>query len=292
MPDMGVIFMAITASMVKELREKTGAGMMDCKKALVEVDGDLEKAVDWLRQKGMAKAAKKAGRATSEGLVAVAHGADGKSMAMAALLCETDFVARGEQFQNLAAQLAKSVLDNSPADAAALEGLMGDTVKELIASVGENMQIGKFARHTRDDKSVIGHYVHANGKIGVMVDVECGKAETAAKPEVQELAKNIAMQVAAANPMALDASGLDQAAVEREREVYRQKAREEGKPEQIVEKIAEGAVKKFQKEVCLMEQAYIRDDKKSVADIVRDTAKTVGDTLTVKGFTRIQLAED
>ncbi len=284
--------MAISASMVKELREKTGAGMMDCKKALVEVDGDLEKAVDWLRQKGMAKAAKKAGRATSEGLVGVAHAADGMSMAMAALLCETDFVARGEQFQGLAAQLAQSVLDKAPADAAALDALMGDTVKELIASVGENMQIGKFARHCRAENGVIGHYVHANGKIGVMVDLECGKPETASRPEVQELAKNIAMQVAAANPMALDASGLDQAAVEREREVYRQKAREEGKPEQIVEKIAEGAVKKFQKEVCLMEQAYIRDDKKSVSDIVRETAKAVNDTITVKAFTRIQLAED
>ena len=160
--------MGITASMVKELREKTGAGMMDCKKALVEVAGDLEKAVDWLRQKGMAKAAKKAGRATSEGLVAVAHGADGKSMAMAALLCETDFVARGEQFQNLAAQLAKSVLENSPADAAALEGLMGDTVKELIASAGEDTQIGKIAPATPGARTVNGHSVPASGTNGAV----------------------------------------------------------------------------------------------------------------------------
>ena len=283
--------MAITAQMVKELREMTGAGMMDCKKALVEVEGDLEKAVDWLRQKGMAKAAKKSGRATSEGLVTVTLSDDGKTVAMASLLCETDFVARGEQFQAMAAQIAKSVLDNAPADAVALEALMGEEVTQLIASVGENMQIGKFARHTKPSEgSVIGQYIHANGKIGVLVFLTCGKAESTAKPEVQELAKNIAMQVAAASPMALDAACLDPAAVEREREVYRQKALEEGKPANIVDKIADGAVKKFQKEVCLMEQPYIRDDKKTINDIVREAGKTIGDEITVTGFERIQLA--
>ena len=285
--------MAITAQLVKELREMTGAGMMDCKKALVEVEGDLEKAVDWLRQKGMAKAAKKSGRATSEGLVTVTLSDDGKTVAMASLLCETDFVARGEQFQNMAAKLAKTVLDNAPGDAVALEALMGEEVTQLIASVGENMQIGKFARHTKPgESSVIGQYIHANSKIGVLVFLTCGKAESAAKPEVQELAKNIAMQVAAASPMALDAASLDQAAVEREREVYRQKALEEGKPANIVDKIADGAVKKFQKDVCLMEQPYIRDDKKTISDIVRETGKTVGDEITVTGFERIQLAAE
>ena len=285
--------MAITAQLVKELREMTGAGMMDCKKALVEVEGDLEKAVDWLRQKGMAKAAKKSGRATSEGLVTVTLSDDGKTVAMASLLCETDFVARGEQFQTMAANLAKSVLDKAPADAVALEALMGEEVTQLIASVGENMQIGKFARHTKPgESSVIGQYIHANSKIGVLVFLTCGKAESAARPEVQELAKNIAMQVAAASPMALDAASLDQAAVEREREVYRQKALEEGKPANIVDKIADGAVKKFQKDVCLMEQPYIRDDKKTISDIVRETGKTVGDEITVTGFERIQLAAE
>lgn len=285
--------MAISASMVKDLREKTGAGMMDCKKALVEVDGDMEKAVDWLRQKGMAKAAKKSGRATSEGLVAVAEAADGKSMAMAALLCETDFVARGDQFRELAAKVAKTVLDKAPADADALQGLIGEEVTQLIASVGENMQLGRFARHTRSaDSDVIGQYVHSNGKIGVMVDLSLGNAANAGKDEVRDLARNLAMQVAAANPMSLDAASLDQAAVEREREVYRQKALEEGKPANIVDKIADGAVKKFQKEVCLMEQPYIRDDKKSVGDIVREAAKAIGDTITVKGFTRLQLASE
>ena len=285
--------MAITAQLVKELRDMTAAGMMDCKKALVEVEGDLEKAVDWLRQKGMAKAAKKSGRATSEGLVTVAASADNMNIAMGSLLCETDFVARGEQFQTMAARVTQVILEKAPADAAALEALLGEEVTQLIASVGENMQLGKFARFSKKSANdVVGQYIHANGKIGVLVYLTCGKAESAAKPEVLELAKNLSMQVAAASPLALDAASLDQAAVEREREVYRQKAIEEGKPAQIVDKIADGAVKKFQKEVCLMEQPYIRDDKKIISDIVRETGKTIGDEITVTGFERIQLAAE
>ena len=285
--------MAITAQLVKELRDMTAAGMMDCKKALVEVEGDLEKAVDWLRQKGMAKAAKKSGRATSEGLVTVAATADNMHIAMGSLLCETDFVARGDQFQAMATRVTQVILEKAPADAAALEALLGEEVTQLIASVGENMQLGKFARFSKKSANdVVGQYVHANSKIGVLVYLTCAKAESAAKPEVLELAKNLAMQVAAASPLALDAASLDQAAVEREREVYRQKALEEGKPAQIVDKIADGAVKKFQKEVCLMEQPYIRDDKKTISDIVRETGKTIGDEITVTGFERIQLAAE
>ena len=285
--------MAITAQLVKELRDMTAAGMMDCKKALVEVEGDLEKAVDWLRQKGMAKAAKKSGRATSEGLVTVAASADGMHIAMGSLLCETDFVARGEQFQTMATRVTQVILEKAPADAAALDALLGEEVTQLIASVGENMQLGKFARFSKQGANdVVGQYIHANSKIGVLVYLTCGKAESAAKPEVLELAKNLAMQVAAASPLALDAASLDQAAVEREREVYRQKAIEEGKPAQIVDKIADGAVKKFQKEVCLMEQPFIRDDKKVIADVVREAGKAIGDEITVTGFERIQLAAE
>lgn len=285
--------MAITAQMVKELREKTGAGMMDCKKALVEVNGDLEKAVDWLRQKGMAKAAKKSGRATCEGLVTYAVSEDGKNHALSSLMCETDFVARGDQFQEMAKRIAQAVLEHNPADAETLDGLVGDDVRQLIASVGENMQLGKFARHeAANPNEVIGQYVHANGKIGVLVFLSVGGAANAGKAEVKALAKNLAMQVAATNPMALDEASLDPAAIEREREVYRQKAREEGKPENIVDKIAEGAVKKFEKEVCLLAQPYIRDDKKSVTDIIKETAKAVNDTIRVTGFERIQLANE
>ncbi len=285
--------MAITASMVKDLREKTGAGMMDCKKALVAVDGDMEKAIDWLRQKGMAKAATKSGRATAEGLVRTGTSADGRTVAMASLFCETDFVARGDDFQGMVASLVSTVLEKAPADQAALEALKGDDVKQLIAKVGENMRIGKFFRHERaSDSEVVGEYIHANGKIGVLVWMTLGKAENCGRDEVKDLAHKLAMQVAAAKPLALDESGLDAAAVERERELYRQKARDEGKPEQIIEKIAEGAVKKFAKTVCLLGQPYIYDDKKAVGDVVRETAKACGDTIVVNGFSRIELVAD
>ncbi|MDR1857738.1 MAG: translation elongation factor Ts [Desulfovibrio sp.] len=285
--------MAITAQLVKELRDKTGAGMMDCKKALVAVEGELEKAVDWLRQKGMAKAAKKSGRATSEGLVVLTMSPDGKHAALAALQCETDFVARGDQFQDMAKRVAEAVLEHSPADAEALTGIVGEELTQLIASVGENMQLGKFKRHSSaGPNEVLGSYVHANGRIGVLVTLTCGDAANVGKPEVAALAKNLAMQVAAASPMALDAKSLPPEVVAREREVYRKKALEEGKPDAIVDKIADGAVRKFQQEVCLLEQPYIRDDKKKVSDIVKEAAKAVGDTITVTGFTRIQLGQE
>lgn len=284
--------MAITAAMVKDLREKTGAGMMDCKKALVAVDGDMEKAVDFLREKGMAKAAKKAGRVTSEGLVCAVASKDGKTVALASLQCETDFVSRGEDFQVFANKVASTVLEKKPADVVALERLLGAELTALIAKVGENMKIGQFTRHVAEDTETIGRYIHSNGKLGVLVDLVCGKPETAESEAVQTLGKEIAMQVAALKPMALNRACLDPATIEREREVYREKARNDGKPEKIIEKIAEGAVSKFCKEVCLMDQAYIRDDKKSIDQLVKEVSKSVGDTITVKGYTRIELTSE
>ena len=285
--------MAITAAMVKDLRERTGAGMMDCKKALVEVGGDMEKAVDYLREKGMAKAAKKAGRATSEGLVVFAENADATRVAMASLQCETDFVSRGDDFKDLAARVVNAVLENKPADAEALQGLVGEDVNNLIAKIGENMRLGKFYVYDRAANEVVGQYLHtASGKLGVMVVLEVGKPETAANEQVQNLAREIAMQVAALRPMALDRASLAPEVIERERNVYREKARNDGKPEQIIEKIAEGAVVKFCKEACLLDQPYIRDDKKSISDFVKETGKAVGDTITVKSFERIELVAE
>lgn len=284
--------MSITAQMVKELRDMTGAGMMDCKKALQEMEGNIENAVDWLRQKGIAKAAKKSGRATSEGVVAFVAGNGGKVAALAAVCCETDFVARGEKFQDFAARVAQTVLDQNPADTEALDAILGEDMKEQIATVGENMTLGAFARMERKGPGSIGVYIHSNGKIGVIVDIETGSDATAEKPEFHELAKNLAMQIAAASPLAVDPSCLDQSIVEREREVYRQKAIEEGKPANIVEKIVEGAVKKFHKEVCLLEQLFIRDDKKTIADVIKETSKTLGDDIKVITFARIQLGAE
>lgn len=284
--------MSITAQMVKELRDMTGAGMMDCKKALQEVEGDLEKAVDWLRQKGIAKAAKKSGRATSEGVVAYAGAEGGKVAALASVCCETDFVARGDKFREFADSVVQTVLEKNPADVEALEALLGDELQSQIATVGENMTLGAFARLERSGPGTIAVYIHSNNKIGVLVDLETGSDATAEKPEFHELAKNLAMQVAAASPLAVDPSCLDQEVVDREREVYRQKAIEEGKPANIIEKIVEGAVKKFHKEVCLLEQLYIRDDKKTIADLLKEASKALGDDVKVITFVRIQLGAE
>ncbi|SHN56056.1 translation elongation factor Ts [Desulfovibrio litoralis] len=281
-----------TAQMVKELRELTSAGMMDCKNALEECKGELDKAVDWLRQKGLSKAAKKSGRATSEGVVALRVNDNNTCVAMVEVKCETDFVTRGDKFQAFAKSVVETVFNKKPADATALADLTSTSLNEQIAIIGENMTIGRFALWEMSTPGVIGAYIHSNGKIGVLVEIDCTKPETAANPKLMELARNIAMQVAAVSPAALDAASLDPALVEREREVYRQKTIEEGKPADRVEKIVDGRIQKFYKEACLMEQGYIRDDKVSIKDLVAAEAKALNDTLTVKRFVRLQLGED
>ena len=277
--------------MVKELRERTSAGMMDCKKALEENDGSLEAAIDWLRQKGLSKAAKKAGRATSEGQIGSRLAPDHSAAALAEVRCETDFVSRGESFQAFAAQVASAVFDNNPADEASLLALVGDALNNQIATLGENMSVGRFARMQVQGSGVIGSYVHSNGKIGVLVEVRCKKPETARNPQVLELAHNLAMQVTAANAASLDAASLDPELVERERAVFRQKTLDEGKPAAIVDKIVEGRIQKFYQEVCLMEQPYIRDDTLTIKELVAKQGKELGDELSVAGFVRIHLGE-
>ncbi len=283
--------MSISAQMVKELREKTGAGMMDCKKALVENEGSMEKAVDWLRQKGLSKAAKKAGRATTEGLLGVEIAADNQRAVAVEIKCETDFVARGEKFQDFVKQVTDLVVADFPADTAALlsravpEGTVQDMLNGAIATIGENMQIGRCVELVMSEPGVVGHYLHSNNKLVALVEVKASDANAT----VLEAAKNVAMQIAATNPLAVDAASLDPAAEEREREVYRQKAREEGKPENIVEKIAEGAVKKFHKEVCLLDQPYIRDDKTTVRDMLKAMSKEAGTEISLGRFVRLQL---
>ena len=294
--------MSITAAMVKDLREKTAAGMMDCKKALTECDGDMEKAVDWLRQKGLSKAAKKAGRATSEGLVGFELAADGKSGVAVEVKCETDFVARGDKFQGFVKDMVAQVAKGEYADSEALLAapFVADasvTVKEaldgVIATTGENMGLGKFAKMelAAGKSGLIGGYLHSNGKLAVLVEMQTGSDAAAASEAFHEVAKNVAMQIAAASPLAVSAEGLNPEVVEHEREVYRQKARE-GKPEQIIEKIAEGAVKKFCKDVCLLDQLYIRDDKMTISDLIKGAAKTIGEPITVVRFVRIQLGAE
>lgn len=285
--------MSISASMVKDLREKTGAGMLDCKKALEENGGDLEKALDWLRQKGLSKAAKKAGRTTSEGLVGCSIAADGKRGVLVEVKCETDFVARGDKFQDFVKSVVTQLEGSFTADHDAFVGqpwhldnatTVQDVLSGAIATIGENMQIGRSAEITAPT-GMVGSYIHSNGKIAVLVEVKADQINDA----VRTVAKNVAMQIAAASPLSLDAESIDTAVLEREREVYRQKAREDGKPENIIEKIAEGAVKKFCKEVCLLEQPYIRDDKQTITDVLKAASKEAGCTINIGRFVRLQL---
>ncbi len=252
----------ITASMVKELRERTDAPMMDCKKALSEAAGDMQKAEEILRVRFGNKAAKSAGRVAAEGVVAIVISADGKSAAMVEVNCETDFVAKNDDFLALTKSLADMVLNQNPADVAALSAmpLNGKTVEEtrteLVGKIGENMSIRRFVREAATGK--FASYIHGN-KIGVLVDVSGDEA----------IAKDIAMHIAASKPKSLDATGVSQELIDTERRVAIEKAKEAGKPEAMLEKIAEGTVQKFLKEVTLLSQPFVKDDKQTVDQVLK-----------------------
>ena len=281
----------ITTQMIKELRERTSAGMMDCKKALAECNGDMEAACDWLRQKGLAQVAKRSGRATSEGLVRFKASADGRIGALAEVKCETDFVARGEDFQKVADNAVNVVLEKNPADAAAFDALAGEPLRDIMSVIGENMSLGRFARLELSGTGMLAYYIHANNKLGVMVEVLCQKPETVKHVSFMDLGRNIAMQIAAAAPLALEPGCLDKDVVDRERALYRQKTLDEGKPENIVDKIVDGRMNKFYQEVCLLDQVYIRDDKETIKGLLAAEGKALGDTITLGRFVRINLAE-
>ena len=283
----------ITANMVKELRDKTGAGMMDCKAALAESDGDLENAVDWLRKKGLAKAAKKAGRIAADGLIGVALKAN--KGVVVEVNSETDFVARNDLFQGLVKMIANVALDaGTDVDkilaARVGDGNIADAIAETIAKIGENMTLRR-AAGLAVGKGTIASYVHNSvteglGKIGVIVALEsAGKGD-----ELKAFGRMVAMHVAAANPQAVDPSGLDPAVIERERGVLAAKA--EGKPANVVEKIVESGLKTFYKEVCLLEQGYaIEEGKKTVAQAIKEAEAKAGAPIKIVGFVRYALGE-
>ncbi|WP_462323352.1 translation elongation factor Ts [Desulfoplanes sp.] len=290
--------MAITAQQVKTLREKTGVGMMDCKKALVQCDGNEEAAVAFLREKGLAKAQKKAGRATSEGWIGFAANEDCTSATLVELKCETDFVAKNEKFQETLQTIAQTLNTEQEATADPVQlteeqaAPFAEGVNELITVLGENTQLGRFSKLSLEGSGMIGHYVHANGKIGVLVAIETGSAESQGKDELKAMAKDIAMQVTAVNPTCCTPEELPQDMIAQEKEIYLNQAKEEGKPEHIAEKIVIGRLNKYYKEVCLLEQPFIKDDSKAIKDLVKETAKALGDTITVTGFCRMALGED
>jgi elongation factor Ts len=285
----------ITAATVKELRERTGAGMMDCKKALAETNGEMEAAIDWLRAKGLAAAAKKAGRTAAEGLVGVA--VTGTRGAVVEVNSETDFVAKNEIFQDFVRNVARIALDKG-ADVDLLSaapypagGTVAEALTENIAKIGENQSLRR-AAVLEVEQGVVVPYVHNQvvpglGKIGVLVALESAAPEAS----LQALGKQIAMHVAAANPLSLDADSLSSALVERERGIALEKARESGKPQNIVEKMVEGSLAKFRKDNALLSQLFVMDNKTPVAEVVASAAKEAGTGIVLKSFARFQLGE-
>jgi elongation factor Ts len=286
----------ITATMVKELRDKTGAGMMDCKAALAETGGDMEAAVDWLRAKGLAKAAKKAGRVAAEGLIGLA--ADSKEAALVEVNSETDFVARNATFQTMASGIAKAAIAAKGDLGKLLEtkfpggkSTVADTVTEMIGTIGENMTLRRTA-FLAVKNGAVASYMHNTlapglGKIGVIVALE-------SKGEAKQLAgfgKQIAMHIAAAAPQAVDVESLDKAVIARERAVLTEQAKESGKPAPVVEKMVEGRLRKFYEDVVLLAQAFVHDPETTVAKAVADAEKAAGAPIKIAGFYRFALGE-
>ena len=284
----------VTAQMVKELRDKTGAGMMDCKAALGETSGEMEAAVDWLRKKGLAKAAKKAGRIAAEGLIGVAVG--GLKGVVVEVNSETDFVARNDQFQGLVRMIADVALDVGTDMEAIKAGKVGDltvndAINSAIATIGENMSLRR-AGQVSVTAGAIGAYVHnavseGLGRRGVIVALE----SPGQKDELTALGRQVAMHIAASNPQAVDPGGLDPQVVARERDILADKYRAQGKPEATIAKIVESGLKTFYKEVCLLEQPYIHDPAKSVAQALKDAEGKVGGAIKIAGFVHYALGE-
>lgn len=288
----------ITAKMVKELREATGAGMMECKKALTEAEGVFEKAVDVLRTHGLAKAAKKAGRATNEGRVNVAVCKnDARKGAVVEINCETDFVALTDKFQDYCDTFTRAVVHNDPATVDELleseyEGeKVGDTLTEAIHIIGENMQISNFKRLEIEGTGALVPYIHMNGRIGVLVGFTFGNEATATDERFLAMGKDVAMQIAATNPVSLDKDSVPEDIREHEFEIYKAQAAESGKSENIQEKIATGRMEKFYKESCLVEQDFVKDPDTTVGAYIAKCAKEIGDDIKVVSFARIELGE-
>lgn len=290
----------ITAAMVKELRDTTGAGMMDCKNALNETDGDMQAAVDWLRKKGLAKAAKKSGRTASEGLVAVAieEAGAGSNAVLVEVNSETDFVARNDIFQTMVGEIAGAALttDGSveairAADYPGAGKSIEDHVAEMVGQIGENMSLRR-ASGVKVDEGVVGSYVHGPvtqnaGKIGVLV----GLKSSGDKEKLAALGKQLAMHVAAARPLSASVDGLDQTVVEREKAVLADQARASGKPEEIIEKMVQGRLRKFYEESVLLEQVFVIDGETRVSKVLENAAKDVGAPVELVGFARLELGE-
>ncbi len=288
--------MNISASMVKELREKSGAGMMDCKKALMEANADMEKAMEILKEKGIAKAAKKSGRVASEGVVL--SSISNNSGLLLELNCETDFAAKSEGFKSLSDKMAQYFMENAGEEGQVVsmeEKFYNETIEKMtsdaVATIGENIKPRRFVKYNADDNSLIHSYIHMGGKIGVMLEVQAPSKEIAGKPEVVEMSDGIAMQIASMRPECVDTDSFPQEVVEAERKVFLAQVMEMGKPQNIAEKIVDGKIKKFVSENTLLEQVFVMNSDQKVKDFVKEVAGKVGGELKLVRFARFELGE-
>jgi elongation factor Ts len=284
----------ISAALVVKLRKMSGQGMMDCKKALAEANGDVEQAIDILRKKGLATLAKRAERETTEGVVVSKKSPDGKTAAMATLCCETDFVARSADFVAAAETLADYALA-CPADDGVENVLntsvngkkFSDILTEIVSKTGEKMQVGDFAKYKLDGAGLISTYIHFNGKVGTMVQIETSDASVAGADAVKQTAADIAMHITATKPLALDKDGIDSKTIEREKAIFAEQVK--NKPANIVDKIIEGKMKKFFAENCLIEQQFVKDDSHTIAQVLDEAAKSAGGKAKIKRFVRFEI---
>ncbi len=299
----------ISAQLVKQLRDRTGAGMMECKKALQESNGDLDEGEIVLRKRGIAGASKKESRSTKQGVISAFIDARGKSGVLVEVNCESDFVARTEDFQNLAADVASHIAEMKPKAVRPEEvtereralyeqkftkdqsTTVGEFVKTKIAKLGENINISRFDFYEAAGNGVVGQYIHTGAQIGVLLEVNPGANTTAAKDEFKTLVRDIAMQVAAAHPQFVSREQVPAALIAKEREIQRERALGEGKPEKMVDKIAEGRMSKFYEEVCLLDQPFIRENTISVAELIKTVAAKIGDTISVVRFVRYKVGD-
>ncbi|MBQ6394805.1 MAG: translation elongation factor Ts [Atopobiaceae bacterium] len=286
----------ITAALVKQLREMTDSPMMECKRALVEADGDIEKAVDVLRTMGIAKAVKKAGRATNEGTIGAFISEDGRTGALVELSCETDFVGTNPKFTGFAHDLAAVVAESAPADEEALKAAhmgdetVGSALTELIHTMGENMKIGRFSRRSAENGGM-GSYIHLGGRLGVLVEFAFNNPETALNDEFKTFAHDVARQVAAAGPVAARREDVSDETIEHEMSIYKAQAAESGKPEAIQQRMAEGRLEKFFKENVLTEQVFIKDSNLTISGYAAKVSKSIGDEIKVIAFDRFAIGD-
>lgn len=286
--------MTITADQVKKLREKTGAGMMDCKRALQRSHGDMQKAIDYLREQGIAKATQKSARTAKEGLIFSDIRSQGKIGVLLELNCETDFVARTEDFKGIAKEMSTWIVEHQPADISQVVESTKERVNETIARLGENVSAKRFALFELDTDSngLIFSYIHPGSKLGVLLELDCQTNGVAQDDEFTQLAKDISMQIAATNPLVITRDKLKPDIIEKEKDIYRTQGKNEGKPEKIIERIVQGKLEKYFQEVCLVEQPFVKDQDRSVSERIRETQKKLGEEITVSRFARFRLGDE